>query len=168
MRTALETLLKLRDEGLLARFAIGGAIAASYYVEAVVTEDLDVFAFLTPSPSGLLLLGPLYERLLQLGGKVHNEHVVIDSWPVQILPAYTPLVEEAVMQARERLFDGIRVPVVSAEHLCAIALQTGRGKDYARVHAFFEAGVVDGAALHRLIDRHALGERWQTYERRYA
>lgn len=168
MKAALETLLKLRDEGLLARFAIGGAIAASYYVEAVVTEDLDVFAFLTPAPSGLLLLGPLYERLQQLGGKVHNEHVVIGGWPVQILPAYTPLVEEAVMQAQERLFEGVGVPVVSAEHLCAIALQTGRAKDYARVHAFFEAGVVDGAALRRLIDRHALAERWQIYERRYA
>ena len=168
MKAALETLLKLRDEGRLARFAIGGAIAASYYVEAVVTEDLDVFAFLTPSPSGLLLLGPLYERLVQLGGKVHNEHVVIGTWPVQILPAYTPLVEEAVMEAQDRLFEGIRVPVVSAEHLCAIALQTGRSKDYARVHAFFEAGVVDGPALHRLIDRHSLAERWQIYERRYA
>ena len=168
MKAALETLLKLRDEGLLARFAIGGAIAASYYVEAVVTEYLDVFAFLTPAPSGLLLLGPLYERLQQLGGKVHNEHVVIGGWPVQILPAYTPLVEEAVMQAQERLFEGVGVPVVSAEHLCAIALQTGRAKDYARVHAFFEAGVVDGAALRRLIDRHALAERWQIYERRYA
>lgn len=168
MKAALETLLKLRDEGLLARFAIGGAIAASYYVEAVVTEDLDVFAFLTPSPSGLLLLGPLYERLVQLGGKVHNEHVVIGNWPMQILPAYTPLVEDAVMEAQDRMFEGICVPVVSAEHLCAIALQTGRAKDYARVNAFFEAGVVDGAALHRLIDRHALAGRWQIYERRYA
>ena len=168
MKAALETLLKLRDEGLLARFAIGGAIAASYYIEAVVTEDLDVFGFLTPSPSGLPFLGPLYERLVQLGGKVHNEHVVIGAWPVQILPAYTPLVEEAVMEAQERMFEGIRVPVVSAEHLCAIALQTGRAKDYARVHAFFEAGVVDAPALHRLIERHALAERWQIYERRYA
>ncbi len=84
MKAALEALLKLRDEGLLARFAIGGAIAASYYVEAVVTEDLHVFAFLTRSPSGLLVLGPLYERLAQLGGKAHNEHVVIGGWPMQI------------------------------------------------------------------------------------
>ena len=168
MKAALEALLKLRDEGLLARFAIGGAIAASYYVEAVVTEDLDVFAFLTPSPSGLLLLGPLYERLAQLGGKAHNEHVVVGGWPMQILPAYTPLVEEAVMEAQERQFEGIHVPVVSAEHLCAIALQTGRAKDYARVHAFFEDGVVDSTALHRLINRHALAERWEIYERRYA
>ena len=167
MKAALESLLKLRDEGLLTRFAIGGAIAASYYIEAVATEDLDVFAFLAPSPSGLLL-GPLYERLRQLGGRVQNEHVVIGTWPVQILPAYTPLVEEAVMNARDLPFKNVRVPVVSAEHLCAIALQTGRAKDYARVNAFIEAGAVDRVALRGLIDRHALTERWQSYERRYA
>lgn len=168
MKAALETLLKLRDEGLLAHFAIGGAIAASYYVEAVATEDLDVFAFLTPSPSGLLLLGPLYERLRQLGGRVQNEHVVIGTWPVQILPAYTPLVEEAVMNASDLPFENVRVPVVSAEHLCAIALQTGRAKDYARVNAFIDAGAVDRVALRGLIDRHALTERWTSYERRYS
>ena len=101
------------------------------------------------------------------GGRVQNEHVVIGSWPVQILPAYTPLVEEAVLAATDRTFDGVVVPVVSAEHLCAIALQTGRAKDYARVNAFVVAGAVDGAALRELIARLALGERWQTYERRY-
>ncbi len=168
MKQALQTLLKLRDEGLLARFAIGGAIAASFYVEAVATEDVDVFAFLTPAPSGPLLLGPLYERLRQLGATVRNEHVIIGTWPVQILPAYTPLVEEAVLQAPERSFEDIRVPVVSAEHLCAIALQTGRAKDYARVQAFVAAGVVNTLALHRLIVRFSLSERWLTYERRYS
>lgn len=168
MKAALQTLLKLREESLLACFAIGGAIAASYYIEAVATEDLDVFAFLTPSPSGLPLLGPLYARLRELGGRVQNEHMVIGSWPVQILPAYTPLVEEAVMEAQERRFEDIAVPVVSAEHLCAIALQTGRAKDYARVHAFVEASAVDTVLLQGLIARHALTERWLTYERRYA
>ena len=98
---------------------------------------------------------------------MQNEHVVIGSWPVQILPAYTPLVEEAVLAATDRTFDGVAVPVVSAEYLCAIALQTGRAKDYARVNAFVVAGAVDGAALRELVARHALGERWQTYERRY-
>ncbi len=168
MKDALEVLLKLRDEGVLARFAIGGAIAASYYIEAVATEDLDVFAFLTPSSSGSLLVGPLYGRLQQLGSRVQNEHIVIGTWPVQILPAYTPLVEEAVMEARERSFQDVRVPVVSPEHLCAIALQTGRAKDYARVHAFIEAGAVDTGALPGLIERFALTERWQTYAHRYA
>lgn len=168
MKQALLALLTLRDEGVLARFAIGGAVAASYYVEAVATEDLDVFAFLAPSASGLLVLTPLYDRLKALGGQVHNEHVVFGSWPVQILPAYTPLVEEAVLTAVDRPFEHLQVPVARAEHLCAIALQTGRAKDYARVNAFIEAGAVDTAALRELIRRHALEERWQTYERRYA
>ena len=49
MRDALKVLLQVRDEGVLAEFAIGGAIAASFYAAAVSTEGLDVFAFLKPS-----------------------------------------------------------------------------------------------------------------------
>ena len=168
MRETLQVLLQLRSEGRLARFAIGGAIAASYYIEAVATEDLDIFAILSPSASGLLVLTPLYDRLKELGASVHNEHVVIHGWPVQILPAYTPLVEEAVSGAVERAFHDLAVPVVGAEHLCAIALQTGRPKDYLRVHSLIEAGCVDSAALARMVEEHGLAERWSTYARRYA
>jgi len=168
VKETLQVLLRLRSEGLLERFAIGGAIAASYYIEAVATEDLDVFALLRPSPSGLLVLTPLYDRLKQLGASLQNEHVVIHGWPVQILPAYTPLVEEAVTGAIERPFHDLAVPVVGAEHLCAIALQTGRPKDFLRVHSLIEAGCVDAALLARLVEKHGLAARWSTYARRYA
>ena len=167
MRDTLQVLLRLRSEGLLARFAIGGAVAASYYVEAVATEDLDIFALLRPSASGLLVLTPLYARLRELGATLESEHVVIHGWPVQILPAYTPLVEEAVEAAVERPFHDLAVPVVGAEHLCAIALQTGRPKDYLRVHSMIEAGCVDTAALARLVEKHGLSGRWSIYARRY-
>ena len=167
MQETLRILLHLRSEGNIGRFAIGGAIAASFYVEAVATEDLDVFAFLQPSTSGLLMLTPLYERLKQLGGAVENEHVVLHGWPVQILPAYNPLIEEAVMAAIEQTFHEVAVPVVTAEYLCAIALQTGRAKDYQRVNALLEAGCVDAETLEKLVHRHNLGERWNQYVRRY-
>ena len=167
MRETLQVLLQLRSEGRLARFAIGGAIAASFYIEAAATEDLDVFALLRPSASGLLVLTPLYDRLKELGASLQNEHVVIHGWPVQILPAYTPLVEDAVSEAIERPFHDLTVPVVGAEHLCAIALQTGRPKDYMRVHSLIEAGCVDIATLARMIEKHALSERWSVYARRY-
>lgn len=85
MRDTLEVLLRLRDEGTLADFAIGGAIAASFFTPAVATEDLDIFAFLKPPASGLLVLTPLYDRLQELGGRIENEYVVIGQWPVQIL-----------------------------------------------------------------------------------
>ena len=168
MRDTLKVLLQIRDEGILADFAIGGAIAASFFTPAVATEDLDIFAFLKPSPSGLLMLTPLYERLQALGGRIENEYVVIGKWPVQILPAYTPLVEEAVERAVDRNFEDLTVRVVDANYLCAIALQTGRPKDYLRVHTLIESGHVDTDTLTGLINKYALTQRWETYDKRYA
>jgi hypothetical protein len=168
MLQTLQTLLLLRSEGTLAQFAIGGAVAASFYAPAVATEDLDVFAFLKPSDSGLLILTPLYERLKELGGEVANEFVILHGWPVQILPAYTPLVEEAVIQAQEQRFESIKIPVVDADYLCAIALQTGRSKDYQRVHSLIEANAVNTHKLHQLVEKFQLGERWTIYARRYS
>jgi hypothetical protein len=168
MRDTLKVLLQLRTEGVLNQFAIGGAIAATFFIEAVATEDLDVFAFLKPTTSGLLSLTPLYERLKQLGGVVENEHVVVHGWPVQILPAYNPLVEAAVSKAVDQEFHDVVVPVVTAEYLCAIALQTGRAKDYQRVNALLEAGCANAEALEKLVQDYALEERWAQYVRRYA
>jgi hypothetical protein len=167
MRRTLETLLQLRREGFFERFAIGGAVAAAYFVEAVVTEDLDVFAFLKRGSSGLIDLEPLYERLRQLGGEPQDEHVVIAGWPVQILPPYSPLVEEAVRSARDCRYEDLVVPVLAPEYLCAIALQTGRPKDFARVHSFMEADAVDTGRLKALVERFSLVLRWREYERRY-
>ncbi len=167
MRLALETLLQLQNEALLQRFAIGGAIAASFYVEAVVTEDLDVFAFITPQASGFVLLTPLYDRIKTLGGRVHNEHIIIGSWPVQILPAFNPLVEAAVLNASMQNFESIQVPVISADYLAAIALQLGRAKDYQRVDALIASGACSTLALNALIAAHNLQDRWEIYVQRH-
>ena len=168
MKATLQVLLQLRGENRLAQFAVGGAVAASFYIEAVATDDLDIFALIEPSVSGLLVLSPLYERLRQLGATMQNEHVVIHGWPVQILPAYTPLVEEAVAKAVDRRYEDVAVPVVTADYLCAIALQTGRVKDFQRVYSLIAAGCVDASELSRLIATHGLQERWNAYARRYA
>ena len=167
MKQTLQVLLQLREEGALAQFAVGGAVAASFYIEAIATEDLDIFAFLQSSPGGLLMLTPLYDRLKALGATVHNEHVLIHGWPVQILPAYTPLVEAAVSEAQPQDYMGLTVPVVTADYLCAIALQTGRPKDYQRVHALISAGSVTAAMLRQLVQSHHLQDRWNTYAHRY-
>ena len=168
MQEALTIFLQLRTERAIGQFAIGGAVAASFYIEAVATEDLDVFAFLQPTDSGLLVLTPLYERLKQFGGEVQNEHVVLHGWPVQILPPYNPLIEAAISAAVEQSFHDVVVPVLTAEYLCTIALQTGRAKDYQRVNALLEAGCVNADELNKLVKHHALEERWSQYVRRYA
>jgi hypothetical protein len=153
---------------MIGQFAIGGAVAASFYIEAVATEDLDVFVFLQPTKSGQPMLTPLYERLKQLGGVVLNEHVVLHGWPVQILPPYNPLIEDAISAAVEQSFHDVVVPVVTADYLCAIALQTGRAKDHLRVNALLEAGCVYADVLNKRVTHHALNERWNQYVRRYS
>ena len=105
-------LLKIRDEGALADFAIGGGHSSKFYTPAVVTEDLDISASLTP----------LYARLQALGGVIKNEHPVIGKWLVHIVPAYTPLIQEAVTQAVGRTFDGQGCRCKLFMRCCAVAL----------------------------------------------
>jgi hypothetical protein len=49
--------------------------------------------------------------------------------------------------------------VFTPEHLCAIALQTGRSKDYARVMLFLDEDEVDREALSALAARFGLSDR---------
>ncbi len=156
MREALVALNRLVDDGVVPRYAIGGAIGASFYIEAKATEDLDVLA---PSAGLLLSLTPIYDALKVLGGVPEDEHIRIGGWKVQILPAYKPLVEEALAESVEVLYDGIPTRVLTAEHLCAINLDTGRPKDHYRVSLFIEAEAVDMPALEALLVRYQLQER---------
>ncbi len=159
MQAALRALNQLVADGVIPQYAIGGAIGASFYIDAVQTEDVDAFVFMAPSASGLLTLAPIYEALTRLGGVVEHEYIRFAEWPVQILPDANDLVREAIRDATDTEFDGIPTRVFSAEHLCAVALQTGRTKDYLRVVMFLEAKAVDRICLESILKRHGLAEK---------
>ena len=57
--------------------------------------------------------------------------------------------------------------VLRAEHLVAIALQTGRAKDYARIVQFLEQDAVDADKLKRVLMRHGLVPKWERFEHKY-
>lgn len=159
MQTALKALNCLVADGVIENYAIGGAIGASFYLQAMQTEDIHVFVFLPPSSSLLVSLSGVYEALKAQGGTVQHEYVRFDEWPVQILTDATPLIAEAIREATEVEFEGIPTRVFRPEHLCALALQTGRAKDYARVTMFLEQNEVDPIALHSLAVRHGLTDQ---------
>ena len=56
---------------------------------------------------------------------------------------------------------------MTAEHLMAIALQTGRAKDHARLVMFIEGGVYDMATLQDTLSPHSLLEAWAKFEKRF-
>jgi hypothetical protein len=159
MQAALRALNQLVANHVIERYAIGGAIGASFYIEAMQTEDIDVFVFLAPSVDGLLSLTPVYDALVALGGTIEREYIRFAEWPVQILPDANDLVREAIRTALETEFDGIPTRVFTAEHLCAVALKTGRTKDYLRVVMFLEQNAVNLNVLGDILARHDLTDR---------
>ena len=62
MEKTLQVLNALERDGVLSRYAIGGAMGATFYVEPVLTFDLDIFVILPQTAYGLLTLEPLYEN----------------------------------------------------------------------------------------------------------
>jgi len=129
MEKTLQVLNELVRTGVLSRYAIGGAMGATFYVEPVLTFDLDVFVVLPRASGGLLTLEPLYEALRTRGYREEDECVNIEGVPVQFLPAYNALLEEALAEAQETRYEATPTRVLRPEHLLAIALQTGREKD---------------------------------------
>jgi hypothetical protein len=66
-----------------------------------------------------------------------------------------------------RQLEGITTWVVSAEHLVAIALRTGRSKDHNRILQFVEQDAVNRERLQSILERNGLTAKWKEFERKY-
>src|SRR6266545_8022395 len=163
MKRTLQVLNELERGGVIERYAIGGAMGATFYVEPLLTFDLDVFVIMPQSAAGLVSLAPLYEVLEARGYIEEGECVLIEGVPVQFLPAYNALVEEALREARETLYEEVPTRIVRAEHLIAICLQTGRDKDRERVRIFREQAELDMGYLAGVLQRHGLEGKWKQW-----
>ncbi len=158
----------MQAEGVIENYALGGAVAATFYLEPISTLDVDCFvAFRGERGSSLISVKPIFDHLTARGYAVQGEYLVIGDWPVQFLPPTGPLVDEALVEARQMDLDGVAVRIFSAEHLAAIALETGRAKDFARLVQFVDAGALDADRFNGILERHGLRERWQEFERKF-
>lgn len=163
MDRTLQVLNELERDGVLSRYAIGGAMGATFYIEPLLTFDLDIFVLLPEAKGGLLTLTPLYEALRAKGYTEEGECVVIEGVPVQFLPTYNPLLEEALREARDMSYQATSTRVLRVEHLLAICLQTGRAKDRERVRILREQATLDDEYLTALLRRHQLEGRWKEW-----
>jgi hypothetical protein len=155
-------------DGIIDRYAIGGAVGATFYLEPVATLDIDIFISFKPQTGSLLISPePLYKYLTERGARIEGEYLIIADWPVQFLPPTGPLVEEALEEAVEVNVEEVRTRVFTAKHLAAIALQTGRPKDKARLLQFLESGTLDVERFQHVLDRHALLKLWKKFEQQF-
>ena len=159
---------QMEADGVIGRYAIGGAIGSIFWLEPITTKDIDVFVALPTSPGGTLLtLGPIYDYLLSRGYRPQGQFIIIENWAVEFVPPGTPLVGEALTEAVERDVNGVATRVFTPEHLAAICLQVGRAKDHDRVSRFVEQDVLDVEKFDAILRRHQLLEKWREFQQRY-
>ena len=158
MKHAIEVLNQLVSDGVIRDYAIGGAMGATFYLEPISTMDLDVFV-LFEDETDLAPLQPIYRALSVMGfhpDEHERECVNIGGTPVQFLPAWNPLLVEAMENAMTISYEGVPTKVLGQEHLAAICVQTGRIKDRLRVQMFLESDSFDKVKFENILQRHGL------------
>ncbi len=155
--TALAAIERLKAEGVVTEYAVGGAMALVFWSEPIPTFDLDVFVLL-PSRSLLVSLSPIYDWARRNGHREEAEHIVIAGLPVQVIPAHNKLAEEAITSAALLDFEGQSVRVIRPEYLIALYLEPSARthKRLERVAALLEEGNVDRELLEELLRRYDL------------
>ena len=146
----------LETEETIHKYAVAGAMAFLFYTEPARTYDLDVFVFLPPQTGLIFSMEPLYGELRRRGFHFDAEHVMIHETPVQFIPAYNALAEEAIEQSILHEYAGVSVRVIRPEHLAALVYQTGGRHRLARVEALLEDKAVDQEKLEAIMTAHGV------------
>ena len=78
IKEAISVINQMLVDGIICRYAIGGAIGATFYLEPVSTVDLDIFIALEPQPGQLLIsLQPVYDYLKNKNAVPEGEYILI-------------------------------------------------------------------------------------------
>jgi hypothetical protein len=166
MEEVAELLNRMVEEGVILDYAVFGAVAQMRYTEAVATFDADVLVAV-PKPDAIDVLGPIYGFCKALGYHPEGEAIRVGAWPVQLIPAFDSLTEEAIREAETADLGGTHIRVVRADYLAVIALSVGRAKDFARVLALREVNAIDDDQVSALAECHGLADAWRRFLERF-
>jgi len=154
---ALDAISDLKRDGVIIDYAIGGAMALSFWSEPAATFDLDVFVLLK-SIGILVSLDQIYRWARERGYPEKAEHVIVAGVPVQFIVAPDDLAAEAVHAAADLDYNGHPVRVMRPEFLIALYLQPAARtrRRLERVAGLLEEGNVDRLLLDDLLKRYKL------------
>lgn len=160
---ALAAVSRLKEEGVVSDYAVGGAMAMVFWSEPVATFDLDVFVRVPATPP-LVSLAPIYDWARSNGFATVAEHIEIAGIPVQFIPAPSRLAEEAIETAAALDYEGLPVRVIRPEYLIGLYLEPSArtAKRLQRVAVLLEEAELDRDLLHDLVARYEL--RLPAYE----
>jgi len=165
MKNTIVVINELKEKGLIKDYAIGGAIAALRWTEPFLTQDLDVFILLEKETNekGLIILSPIYEYLKGKGYVWEKHWLIIEGVPVDIFPADV-LEKEAIENAQETEYEGVKTKIISPEYLIALFLRTNREKDKRKIQMLLEQTEIDLEKLGRILTKYGLGEKLKEFK----
>lgn len=166
MEKILQVLNRMQADGVIKKYAIGGGIAAVYYLEPHATDDIDVFISPVVGQSSPVSLESVYGCLEKLAYLPAKEGVMIEDWLVQFVPAFASVQEEAIAQAQRVAYGQTETFIFSAEHLAAEFLRSGRPKDQLWVIDLIESVNMEMKMFLDIINRHGLAEKWEQFASR--
>ncbi len=162
MKKTLEVINGLKEDGILKDYAIGGAVAALKWVEPFFTRDLDILILPIPTTGEEKVISflPIYDALKARGyHQWTGQWLMIEGVPVEFLPA-EGLSQEAVHEAVETEFEGVRTKVVLPEYLIALFLKASREKDKMKIRLLLDQTKIDRNKLRGILKHHGLEEKF--------
>ncbi|MCM8785297.1 MAG: nucleotidyltransferase [Candidatus Omnitrophica bacterium] len=164
MKKTLEVLNELKEKGLIKDYAIGGAIAALRWTEPFFTRDLDVFVIPIKeySEKEVIEFKKIYDFLQEKG---YNEWIeqwlIIEGIPVEFIPA-EGISKEAVENAVEIEFEGIKTKVITPEYLIIMFLKAFREKDKLKINLLLQQSEIDMNKLKELLKKYNLTDKFNS------
>jgi predicted ribonuclease YlaK len=165
MKKLIQLIDEMLNEQIIENYAIFGAVAQMRYTEAVVTLDADILVAI--DNDDIAVLRPIYKFCEECGYYPEGEAIRVGAWPVQFIPAFDTLSEDAMGNAVVAEMDGMSVRVVRADYLAVMALSVGRAKDRMRILALLEAEAVTEKDVKELAAKYGLSDKWNTFKVRF-
>lgn len=167
MKELAQLLNEMLSAGVIENYALFGAVAQMRYTEPVATIDADLLVAV-PEKKGLDILKGVYAFCSKKGYQPEGEAIKVGAWPVQFIPAFSPLTQEAMEKAETADFDGIPLRVVRADYLAVIALSVGRSKDLTRILALTESGSIKLEEIRELSKKFGLADAWKKFGKKFS
>ena len=165
MKETLEVLNGLKDKALIDDYGVGGGIATIFYTEPVFTYDLDVFVIVKSEPAEKIIsLTSVYDYLVSKGYSWKGEHIIIEGLPVQFIPVGSGIERDAIDNAKNITYGGVKTKILSAEYLIAIALKVGRRKDFDKIGRLIDQAKVDKKTLEAVLKKYHLLEKFKKWK----
>jgi hypothetical protein len=127
---AFRILNSLKRRRVIKDYVVIGAVAATAYMEAIFTEDIDVIVLVDSDEEYLRS----FRRVGELAEGQEGMHHIIGGVPVQMFPSNTkPLFKDTLDNALLVKFGRLRSKFASPEHLILLYLEPFREKDRLRI-----------------------------------